>query len=313
MKKYFFFFSMMFFSFPLFAQNSALLKCNDESCLRQLIPYDMKNPPSFDVCKPLDGRVSKNDFDEDMGLLCRLVISRAKAGSRPKDACLNDSSANPDWEMNLSQPMLLRSYNETLTEPFLKKFNVGELIVGGSYNNSTIHGSYVYDQQTYEKTGMHREVSRATYFCITSNPKHYTPYFSVLKLNKKVAEQTYVSVPPEVNLIYYQFPKLTPAPEALVFTDINKDGKDDLVFIRHDFMRGYSLGYCLYQEGQPSCALAISSDYVKPDQMFLQPKLKLEANKIAIIQFYKDEEKLAEAFYDYSSEDIKLKKTQGIK
>ncbi len=261
----------------------------------------------------MDGKISKNDFDEDLGLLCRLVISRAMASHRAKEACRNDDSANPDWENNLSQSMLLSAYNEDLHKPLLKKYNVGSLSSVDGYNNSTIHGSYIYDRQTAEQAGMRRSISMATYFCITANPKHYTPYFTVLKINKKIAEQSYVSNPSEMEEIFYQFPKLSPPPQAYKFLDFNQDGKKDLIVLREDFTRGYTIASCRYQQDQETCVLGIAKDYVKPDAMFVEPKLVLDSDKQVTIQFFKDDQKVAEASYEISGEEVKLTKKNGFK
>lgn len=313
MKKYFLILALLCFAFPLYAQNIPLSQCKDESCLRKIVPYDSKNPPSVDSCRMLDGKKSKNDFDEDLGLICRLVVSRAIASYRTKEPCQNNTPQNPDWEMSLSQTVLLKTYNEMTSEAPLRKFSVSELSTSGGYNNSTIHGSYVFDRQTFEKEGQHRQVSFADYFCISASPKHYTPYFSVLKLNGRIADQSYISNPPDVEPIFFQFPHLNPSPDFFKFMDVNKDGKKDLVFLRRDFTRGYTIGYCEYQADQSVCKLEIGRDYVSPDGMFIEPKLEFGEKSQVKIQFFKEGNKVAEATYDLSGEEIKLKQKYGFK
>ncbi len=305
------FFTLLFnllFVFSVFAQ-TPLQNCKDESCLRAAVPYNSKTPPSVESCKALDGKKSPGDFDEDLGVLCRLVISRAIASQRSVEACLaKEGDPNPDWEMDLDQKALLQYYNKTLREAALAKKGVGALSSTSGANNSTIHGSYVYDHQSREEAGAKREVSFATYFCITASPqKHYTPYFSVLKVSGKPVEQNSIANPPKAEPVLFQLPK-TDFDAAYEFYDLNGDGNKDIVILNRDIFEGFGLSACLYKAGQASCQEVKSPDFIKVDEMFAKGKLEIKSPREIKVQFSKDGKVLSDAVYEYSGNSLKLKK-----
>lgn len=296
----------------LFAQAPALSACRDESCLRRLVPYDAKSPPSLDACKILEGKKSSADFNEDLGTLCRLVVSRALAGQRANDACAYDpENITPDWEMGLEQRELQKYYSASLEGPALAKNGVGPLSGSHGINNSTIHGSYVYDDQTREEGGKQREVSFATYFCIGKDPKHYTPYFWSLKLGGKVADQGYVANPPKVELVLLQNSLYSGFMEASELADVNGDGNKDLVLVEKDLFKGYRPLVCLYQPKQTECFPIAPGDFVKLDEMFIKAKLVVQGKQLKV-EFSKDGKKIGEVAYQLSGKELKMTQKQGL-
>ncbi len=298
----------LLFALTVFAQ-TPLQNCKDESCLRTIVPYNSKSPPPLESCKVLDGKKSPGDFDEDLGVLCRLVISRAMAGQRSVEACsAKEGDPNPDWEMGLDQKALLQYYNKSLREASLGKKGVGALSGTSGTNNSTLHGTYVYDHQSREEAGANREVSFATYFCITASPqKRYTPYFSVLKIAGKPVEQNPITNPPKAEPVLFQLPK-TDFNTTYEFSDLNGDGNKDIVILDRDIFEGFGLSVCLYKSGQASCQEIKSPDFIKVDEMFAKGKLEIKSPREIKVQFSKDGKVLSNAVYEYSGNNLKLLK-----
>jgi len=305
------FFTLLFnllFVFSVFAQ-TPLQNCKDESCLRTAVPYDSKSPPSLESCKVLDGKKSSADFDEDLGTLCRLVVSRAMAGKRPNDACSFDpNNITPDWDNDLKQKSLLKYYNQTLALPVYAKNSIAKLSNTHGTNNSTIHGSYVYDDQSQEAEGKKRGVTFATYFCIGQNPKHYTPYFWSLKVDQKVVDQGYVATPPQVEKVLLQENPFNGFMEGETVADLNGDGHKDSIQLEKDIFKGYRPLVCLYQPNQPQCYPISTEDFVKIDEMFVKAKIVNVGSKQIKVEFSKDGKVLSDAVYEYSGNSLKLKK-----
>lgn len=295
----------------LFAQGQNLSGCSDESCLRSVIPYDAKSPPSLDSCKVLDGKKSKADFDEDLGALCRLRVSRAMASQRSTEPCtLKPGDINPDWKMDLSQKVLQKFYNEDLMRPVLQKFGVTELSDTGGVNNSTIHGSFVYDDQRQEVGGQKRSISFAAYYCIAQNPEHYSPYFWTFKINDKIVDQGYVANPPKVEKVLLQDNPYTGFMDASQLSDVDGDGNKDNVMLEKDIFKGYRPLVCLYQPNKTECFAVSTEDFVKIDEMFIKAKVVSIGNKQIKIEFSKDGKKIGNVTYQLDGKKLKLVQKQ---
>ncbi len=297
----------------LFAQGQNLASCKEESCLRNIVPYDAKSPPSLDACKVLDGKKSSADFDEDLGAICRLVISRAMAGQRATDACTyKPGDVNPDWQMDLSQKILQKFYNDDLMKPILAKFGITKVSDTHGTNNSTIHGSFVYDDQFQEEGGQKRSLSFATYYCIANNPLHYTPYFWTFKINNKIVDQSYVANPPKVEKVLLQDSPYTGFMDSSELADVDGDGAKDSVMLDKDIFKGYRPLVCLYQANKTACFPVTSNDFVDIDEMFIKAKIVLLGNKKLKVEFSKDGKKIGEVTYQLTGKELKLIQKQGI-
>lgn len=297
----------------LFAQAPNLAACKNESCLRNLVPYDAKSPPSLESCKVLDGKKSSADFDEDLGALCRLVISRAMAGQRASDACTYKAGdINPDWQMELNQKELQKFNNAELMKPVLAKFGIAKVSGSQGINNSTIHGSFVYDDQMQEEAGQKRSLSFAAYYCIANNPLHYVPYFWTFKIDKKIVDQAYVANPPKVEKVLLQESPYTGFMDSSELADVDSDGNKDHIMLENDIFKGYRPLICLYQTNNTQCFPVSSNDFVKLDEMFIKAKIVLLGNKKLKVEFSKEGKKIGEVTYQLSGKELKLIQKQGI-
>jgi len=295
------------------AEPPALDKCQNDTCLRRLVPYNSKTPPSLEACTSLDGRKVDDMFGEDLGVLCRLVISRAMAGQRAKEACIyKDGDIAPDYNADLPTDLLAR-YNELLVTPHIAKGTISTLPSFAGHNKSTIHGSYIYNRQTNEQQGQKRKVSFAAYFCITDKPLiHYTPYFAVLKIEDKPIEQAYINDPPVLEPVFHQFAGAKNQLEVSGVVDLNGDGNKDVVFLLHDFMDGYSVNACLYQAGQPECKLvpAETSVDLKERLSSANPGLVISGMDVNL-EFVDEGKPVAAATYRFSGSGMQVMEKKG--
>ena len=224
--------------------------CTTGQCLGKAIPFDQKPSLSADDCKALDGKTSSSDFDEDLGLLCRLRVARALASFREQAPCINDGF-NPDWSISLKEPLRLRLLNDLAGAKHFETHGITVEPKGVGYNNSTIHGSYVYNRFFYDtQRAAITYVSAATYFCRSGSPEHYVPFFFVLKINdgpdanqgnsaklQTLAMEYVETLPVEPAHAINQIGAMEVgiAFAGYDFGDVNADGKHDLVIIEARF------------------------------------------------------------------------------
>lgn len=311
--------------------SKSLDDCTDEDCFYDLITRDQASSYTFEDCKNLDGKIADDTFKADLGMLCRLVVSRNKASFRQTDPC-NNSGFNPDYDFDLNPEISLNMYVTGLQEQLLKQYGIGEPeSLGGS--TSTIYGTYRSTMDTREKEGQERSYSFSTYFCLTGNPVHYTPYFYVVGLSdasgtESIAGMDYIETPPVLDPVFSQFennrdgiaefknegfrlPGGYELKNSILLADFDEDGNKDLLIIYENFFDDYYLPViCFYDKESDICTLKRALQNLPQPEMsssdISSSITTLDDNrfKLQILDPRKKDAVVAESTYQYANGEL---------
>jgi len=325
--------------------SQSLSECKDEDCFYGLIPREQATSYTFDDCKNLDGKISDDVFETDLGMICRLVISRSQASFRKVDPCKNSDELNPDYEFHLNPEIGLQMYLVALQKQYLDKYGVGQGAYSFGNKGSTLYGSYHQSMDSYEKEGNKRHYNFDTYFCLTGEPVRYTPYFYSLEIYKdpndpdtsEIKGMDYIETPPVLDPIIDQFDNnkdgikklkdegfsltgLDKMENSSLIADLNGDGANDLLLVFRKYVDSYYLPVlCLYDKNGNSCTLVEAKEFLS-----IPEKAKYSATtmitpltgnkfKLQILDTSADNAVVAETTYQYADDELspvkKVKRT----
>lgn len=254
-----------------------LLVCNNFACLKQVI-YQTGKPLPLKECNALNNKRSTDFYKSDMGLMCRMLISRKQAGKRAEHQCTDDYEYDlPSTSIELYKNRLLRK----LTNKYKDKGMGKHLSYSSGSSSGTSMSTYVYTTGLRSTTKNDSiDYSLKIFFCVggdkpknmadidTAKYLYYQPYyyeFSFSKTSNKVLvdeinDYTYLENPAlaKVKVLQQLNRKIEDNMKQPELADINKDGELDLIFIdekmKYDRTTpGYRVGVCLYQAEQSFC------------------------------------------------------------
>lgn len=264
-------------------QRSLLARCRDEACLFEHIP--IASPPTFHAkaCAVFETRKpSPSDGFDDLALVCRLRISRARASFRKQSPCGGDDRGNPDCDSSLREDARMQLYHDLLSAKHLKARGLTPPLAGGggSFTTHRTH-SYRVNLSTHDE-----RIEARAFFCISGEPKHYVPYFFSLKQEPRqrgAAAQRHEVIaeyvdrlpvcPPHVLFQLGDINMLKTARYEL--PDVDGDRIDDLILLdeRWNDPR-YPLRVCLFTPRAEQCRmLEVDTRLEPPEPQMTQPKL----------------------------------------
>jgi hypothetical protein len=234
----------------------SVASCQTIDCLREAILDDATKAPTAADCKPLEGRREHLESDPDakteLAPICRLLVARRASGGRATAPCLARRSITPDWDPAIRDTFSLEIDNKLLSQAPLARHGIKVPEETAGFNNSTIHGTYVFDRQ-FGDGG--RRVQFATHFCIADGPYRYVPYYYTLSLDDKGVDEAAVAKPPEAPILEQvaRF-KNEDDQHTFLYVDLNGDRKKDIVVMRnHNSSRTHALAACLYNPKGSDC------------------------------------------------------------
>lgn len=246
---------------------SRLASCKTSECVIELFPVDQRPPIDFGGCKPLDQHISSERFSEDLGLVCRVRVARAKATRRKQFPCKNLGGVNPDFTVN-EQRLRMQVLNDLVRQKHLDALGFPSKR-SVSANNFTIHASYVVDYPVSDRAGTAQGYARV-YFCMSGEPERYHPYFfALVQRGERRADEPdqippdvpvlteYIETPPAKRHVVYQLGEWD-SKDAVAYelSDLDGNGIQDLIVIdqhREAETTSYMLRACLFEPKVADC------------------------------------------------------------
>ena len=237
---------------------AALARCEDDNCMRRIVPLDSRAPVPPEACAPLAGKVKD---DTSLEMLCHLVLARNRATTRAIAPCPapQEPDANPDYDTEVDRGALSnlvqKAYLRQVYAELLKRKPVAELGRRWGGGGGTRHGSLVADAQLSTEDGKWGRFS--TYYCIAEAPRRYVPYFYALVSEGLLVEHGFVErlsllsekvlaqVPPDLEFMA--------GGEELVLADVDRSGQKDVVVISREGFKGYEVATCLHDAKGTTC------------------------------------------------------------
>jgi len=271
-------------------QRSTLARCRDEACLFEHIP--IASPPTFHAkaCAVLETRKpSPRDGFDDLALVCRMRIARARASFREQSPCGGEDQGNPDFDSSLREDARMQLYADLLSAKHLKARGLTPSLAGGG-GSFTLHDTHIYrvDLSTYEE-----KVEAHAFFCISGEPKHYVPYFFSFKQEPRQKGATtqrheviaeYVDrLPVRPPHVLFQLGDINMFKTARYeLADVDGDRIADLVLLdeRWNDPR-YPLRVCLFTPQAEQCRmLEVDTRLEPPEPQMTQLELAIDQGRI---------------------------------
>jgi hypothetical protein len=250
---------------------SRLASCETEECVIELFPVEQKPPIGLEGCKPLDQRISKETFPEDLGLVCRARVARALAARRKQFPCKDLGSGNADFTIGQEQDFRLLAFNDLLSRQKLGPRGLSVSRGSGTLGGGTIQATYVLDRALRDSQGADQGQARV-YFCMSGEPQRYHPYFFAWvrggepradmpdQGRPEIAVMSeYIEEPPAKAHVAYQLGdwKSQAFRQYYELSDLDGDGVEDFVLVEQ-FNEGkgsrYELSSCLYRPKASDCS-----------------------------------------------------------